>query len=36
MELASLMTLASAGEFFTTRAWWAAVRGVAQRWTQLK
>ena len=36
MELASLMTLASAGEFFTTRAWWAAVHGVAQSWTQLK
>ena len=36
MELASLTSLASAGEFFTTSAWWAAVHGVAQSWTQLK
>ena len=30
IELTSLMSPASAGEFFTTSAWWAAVCRVAQ------
>ena len=36
IELASLMSPALAAEFFTTSAWWAAVRRVAQSRTRLK